>query len=269
MKINTPITSKEIKMQEGSEIISTTDLKGIIRSVNKTFVDISGFTQDEIVGKNHNLVRHPDMPPEAFADLWGTMGTQKPWMGMVKNRCKNGDYYWVDAYVSPIYEGEKSIGYQSVRAKPKADVVKRADSLYKSIMSKKSDDEKRRSVLSNVKLTRFPMGIASKLTVAFTSVLFAVLALVGFMGGATTGLLVGAAALGVAVAYPLINWMMAPLKKLAKESEAMAHNPLAQYIYTGLHDEVGQLAYVNLFAQAKMRTVLGRVQDSSSCSAGG
>jgi aerotaxis receptor len=268
MKINTPVTNREIKMQEGSEIISTTDLKGIIRSANKTFIDISGFTRDEITGKNHNLVRHPDMPPEAFADLWNTMGTKKPWIGIVKNRCKNGSYYWVDAYVSPIYEGNKTIGYQSVRVKPKAEVVQRADKLYKSIMGKKSDEEKRRSVLADVKLTRFPMGISTKLTLAFAAVIVPVLGFVGFMGGASTGVLLAAAALAIAVAYPVINWMMAPLKKMAEESKAMAYNPLAQYIYTGLHDEVGQLGFANLFAQAKMRTVLGRVQDSASSLAG-
>ena len=103
MKINKPITSKEIYLEEDSEIISTTDLKGRIETANEEFVSISGFEHNEIIGNNHNMVRHPEMPPEAFADLWQNNKANKPWMGLVKNRCKNGDYYWVDAYVRPLY----------------------------------------------------------------------------------------------------------------------------------------------------------------------
>src|SRR5574338_459893 len=104
MKRNLPVTLNEIHLDSGTEIVSTTDPKGCITYINVPFRDISGFTEAECLGKSHNLVRHPDMPPAAFQNLWDDLKAGKPWMGIVKNRCKNGDYYWVDAYVTPIHD---------------------------------------------------------------------------------------------------------------------------------------------------------------------
>lgn len=112
-------------------IVSRTDLKGIINFINDDFVKISGFSDDELIGQPHNLVRHPDMPPEAYADLWDTLGKGQPWVGLVKNRCKNGDYYWVEAHASAIREGERVTGYMSVRTKPSRDKVAAAEQLYR------------------------------------------------------------------------------------------------------------------------------------------
>ena len=117
MKINMPVTQHEVELKDTSQIVSKTDLKGQITFVNREFVEVSGFTEAELIGQSHNIVRHPDMPPEAFADLWNTVKTGKPWIGIVKNRCKNGDYYWVEAVVSPIREGGQISGFISVRKK--------------------------------------------------------------------------------------------------------------------------------------------------------
>jgi aerotaxis receptor len=102
MKKNFPVTSVENDYNEDMEIISTTDTKGVITGVNDDFIKIAGFSEEELLGKSHNVVRHPDMPQAAFADMWGHLKDGKHWMGVVKNRCKNGDHYWVDAYVTPI-----------------------------------------------------------------------------------------------------------------------------------------------------------------------
>ena len=118
MKKNLPVTEKEQPFPEGAEIVSATDLKGVITDCNQAFVDISGFSRDELIGTSHNIVRHPDVPPAVFANLWDTLKSGKPWMGIVKNRCKNGDHYWVDAYVTPIIENGQVTGYESVRVKP-------------------------------------------------------------------------------------------------------------------------------------------------------
>lgn len=133
MKINTPVTNREVFMETGKPIVSKTDLKGIITYVNQTFVDISGFSRDELLGKNHNIVRHPEMPPEAFKDLWNTAKLGLPWRGMVKNRCKNGDFYWVEAYVTPLRENGQTIGYMSVRNIPKKEDVQAAEKLYQAL----------------------------------------------------------------------------------------------------------------------------------------
>ena len=132
MKKNFPVTQQEVALTENSQIISTTDLKGAIVYANKEFVDISGFSYDELHGVNHNIVRHPDMPMLAFRNLWETLKAGNPWMGIVKNRCKNGDHYWVDAFVMPIYENHEVVGYQSVRRKPEPEHVRNAEKIYKN-----------------------------------------------------------------------------------------------------------------------------------------
>jgi aerotaxis receptor len=133
MKINTPVTDNEVFMQPGRPIVSKTDLKGIITYANQTFLDISGYSREELIGKNHNIVRHPDMPPGAFAWLWDTLKQDLPWRGIVKNRCKNGDFYWVEAYVTPIKEKGRTVGYMSVRNIPGREEVKACEALYRDI----------------------------------------------------------------------------------------------------------------------------------------
>ena len=130
MKINLPVINEEVAVPEGEVIISITNTKGVISYINQSFEDISGFTKEELLGKSHNIVRHPDMPPEAFDDLWKTLKAGKPWLGLVKNRCKNGSYYWVEAYVSPNYESGELTGYQSVRVKPNPADCGRASKYY-------------------------------------------------------------------------------------------------------------------------------------------
>ena len=127
MRTNLPVTGIEYPLQDGQSIVSKTDTKGRIIYVNPTFVEVSGFAEEELIGKAHNIVRHPDMPPEAFADLWQTLQAGEPWTGLVKNRRKNGDFYWVVANVVPIKEAGATVGYMSVRTRPARDQVERAE----------------------------------------------------------------------------------------------------------------------------------------------
>lgn len=133
MKINHPVTDRQVHMREGGVIVSKTNLKGAITYVNQDFIDISGFAEIELMGKNHNIVRHPDMPPAAFQDLWDTIKLGKPWMGIVKNRCKNGDYYWVEANVTPVYVDGRITEYMSVRKIPTAQQIEAAEVLYRQV----------------------------------------------------------------------------------------------------------------------------------------
>jgi len=130
-----PTNGMERHLDPKIPIVTKTDLKGKITYVNPAFVDISGFTQDELLGQPHNVVRHPDMPREAFQDLWETVRQGQAWRGLVKNRCKDGGYYWVDAYVTPLTESGKRIGYMSVRSKPSDEQKRHADSLYKAVVA--------------------------------------------------------------------------------------------------------------------------------------
>lgn len=138
MKINMPVTDVEHALEEGAVIVSKTDLKGAITYVNAEFVKISGFTERELLGKSHNLIRHPDMPPAAFEDLWRTIKAGDPWTGVVKNRCKNGDFYWVLANVAPLREEGQVTGYLSVRTKPARAEVEAAEALYQRMRAGES-----------------------------------------------------------------------------------------------------------------------------------
>ena len=130
MKKNLPVTNTETLLPENEFIYSRTDLKGVIVEVNDAFANISAFSREEMIGQSHNLVRHPDMPPEAFEDMWRDLKAGLPWRGLVKNRRKDGGFYWVIANASPVREGGKITGYQSVRACPNRAEVQAADAAY-------------------------------------------------------------------------------------------------------------------------------------------
>ena len=111
-------------------LVSTTDLKSRITYANPAFIQASGYTREELLGQPHNMIRHPDMPVEAFRDLWATLEEGLPWSGLVKNRRKNGDHYWVQANVTPVLENGRTVGYLSVRGKPARETVAQAEALY-------------------------------------------------------------------------------------------------------------------------------------------
>jgi aerotaxis receptor len=137
MRNNGPVTGHEIFMPEGSMIVSITDEKGKIQSVNKNFVDISGFKKEELLGQPHNLIRHCDMPPKAFEDMWCDLKAGLPWSGYVKNRVKNGDHYWVHANAMPIVKDNQITGYMSVRNKPDSATTKAVEEIYKKFLDGK------------------------------------------------------------------------------------------------------------------------------------
>ncbi|KIL02610.1 chemotaxis protein, partial [Stutzerimonas stutzeri] len=130
MRTNHPVSGREVAVGETANILSTTDLKGTITYANADFVAISGFSEAELLGQPHNIVRHPDMPEPAFADLWATLRSGKSWMGIVKNRCKNGDHYWVSAFATPVSRNGETIEYQSVRTRAQPEQIRNAEALY-------------------------------------------------------------------------------------------------------------------------------------------
>jgi len=252
MKKNFPVTGRENDYPSDIHIVSTTDTKGAITSYNQDFLEVSGFSPEELMGKNHNVVRHPDMPPAAFADLWNVIKPGKPWMGIVKNRCKNGDHYWVDAYVTPSVEGNQTVGYQSVRVKPDRDCVRRAEALYDQINNGASLWQRLRGKL------RF--GLMGKINIAVVStllpVLLAMLAGEAYLpAGLVLGAIVGLVA-GKLIAQP---WQQA-----ARDSREIFSNAVAQQVYTGRADELGQLQLVIRAQRARLRTVVWRVDAAVS-----
>ena len=138
MKINLPVNQTEYRVDPKQPIVTRTDLKGRITYANPAFIALSGFSEAELIGQSHNVVRHPDMPPEAFDDLWATLKAGSPWQGIVKNRAKDGGFYWVDAYVTPVTENDEPIGYMSVRNAPSPQQVAEAEQLYAAIRAKRA-----------------------------------------------------------------------------------------------------------------------------------
>lgn len=256
MKKNLPITDKEHSFSAEEQIISTTDLKGAVTQANDVFVNISGFTMEEILGKNHNLVRHPDMPPAAFEDLWTHIKAGQTWAGIVKNRCKNGDYYWVDAYVTPVFENGQIVGYQSVRIKPEQDSVRRADKLYQRINAGKGLG----GWLSKMKPAN--MKFATKTLLAS---LFAMLPVVTAVMNDFAGWVnLSAIAVSVVFAVVLSVALTRPVRNAAAKARDIFDNPIAQAVYTGRGDEIGQLLMTLHANKLEQNTMLTRIADTTA-----
>lgn len=240
-------TGIEKKYPEGVRLISTTNLQGVITYANPAFCEVAGYQVEELVGKNHSIVRHPDMPPAAFGDLWVHAKDDRPWMGLVKNRCKNGDHYWVQAYVTPLFDQHGSkIGYQSVRTRPTEAQIQRAEAVYSKLRTKK------------VRIR--PYSLSSRLMITGLLAFLCSLAAV-FMP--TPDYLKGAVIAAVALAFITYQAIiLKPLKHLQENAVDVYDNTLAQYVMSGHMNEVGCADMANLMLQARLRTVIGRVQDS-------
>lgn len=138
MRKNLPVTSQEIEVPTNAVLISRTDTKGKISYVSQDFADISGFSEKEMMGESHNLIRHPAVPPEVFREMWQTIKEGNPWNGIIKNRAKSGDYYWVDATITPVMKEGIVSGYMSVRKKATQKQIKRTEILFEELWNTKS-----------------------------------------------------------------------------------------------------------------------------------
>lgn len=252
MKKNHPVTGKELDFPASSNILSTTNPKGIITYVNDDFIKISGFDEAELLGKNHNVVRHPDMPPAAFEDLWTTAKEGRSWMGIVKNRCSNGNHYWVDAFVTPIRENGQIAEYQSVRKKPERSLVERAEKLYASLRDGKIPK----------KVKQRATGLNIKLIVGFGVALLPLLAAALFAPSSLPIITIaGIASISFSVAT--VQLMLRPVNEAIKKARSLIDNPLMQYVYTGRNDEAGQMMLALKMLESEAGGIIGRIADSA------
>jgi len=244
MKINQPVTDKEVHFRDGQFIVSTTNLKGIITSVNRDFIEISGFTEKELLGKNHNIIRHPDMPPDTFQHLWDTVKAEKPWTGLVKNRCKNGDFYWVKANVTPICTGGRVTGYLSVRTVPSRDEVGAADALYRDINAGKVS--LRPGPVTRV-VRRFKNVSIKKWLIMYALLAVVMLDGIHWLTNGTTSMATTFAMLGVAslvlvsCGLLLVRHFMTPIHIAIEALRQIAEGDYFQWIETDRDDEFGRL----------------------------
>lgn len=251
MKNNQPVTGINIEVGAEDNILSTTDLKGAIIYINQDFLDISGFTKDELIGKNHNIIRHPDMPPAAFESLWSEVKAGKPWMGIVKNRCKNGDHYWVDAYVMPIKKNGVTDEYQSVRLKPLPEYVERAEPIYKAL-------KKGKTIKQSLKGR---IGVKNNLLIANMVALLPALVMTQVESWSSYSLI--GFVITALLSLGLTSYLMAPWGSIVKKARSIFHHPIMNKIYTGRDDEFGEIELAIKMQQSQLSAVVGRLSDTS------
>jgi len=295
MRVNLPVSNRENRFPEKMTLISVTDMSGVIQYVNKEFISISGFSERELLGENHHLIRHPDMPPAAFEHMWTTIKANKPWRGMIKNRCKNGDHYWVEAYVTPVYKGKTKTGYQSVRSCPSRQQVDKAEALYAKMRADSTMKLPEKWRFKDTSL-KFRAGLILALSL-FCSLAITALALSQFnevsstlqtyLGNSATAsdsagqplnsLLESSASIskwlwgfaGLIVCSTLALWLIfsrgidTPMADLVKHMREMASGDLTSKIDLDQKDEMGE-GYMTLkLLQARMKTVLGQFSEST------
>ncbi|QXI29504.1 methyl-accepting chemotaxis protein [Pseudomonas vanderleydeniana] len=253
MKINLPVTGRNVEVARDANILSTTDLKGGITYANPDFIRISGYSREELLGSPHNLLRHPDMPPEAFAHMWQTIKAGRSWMGMVKNRCKNGDHYWVSAYASPVSRNGQIVEYQSVRTQPGAGQIEAAERCYGELRSGRRSWRQRLPAL----------GLPGRLTLLSSLAFAAALALGDWFSPQPLLLELGLWGLGSVLCAATVHWALRPFAGLTERARNLADNPLSQAIYTGRSDEFGQIEFALRMLEAQVGSVVGRIGDAS------
>ncbi len=236
-------SSKEVFFSPDEQLVSITDLNGDIIYANDNFCKIAGYSEQELVGQHHNIVRHPDMPKAAFADLWQKLQRGSSWRGMVKNRCKNNDFYWVDAYVTPVYQGDDIVGYQSVRTCPTDKQKSAAAELYRNINAGKIPKE----FSTNIPLKRILAAVIVLLSTAFIAMQYGVVPAIIQL-------------VTLAVLIAIFTDEMFVIPHYVREVTAKYDSP-SRYVFSGTG--IGALLkYPYQMQEAKIRTILGRSHDS-------
>ncbi len=253
MRNNGHITGKNIPVRTGEEIVSSTDTRGNIRFCNDYFREISGYAEEDLINQPHNILRHPDMPKEAFGMLWAAIKAGQPWMGIIKNRCKNGDHYWVDAYVTPLIDKGQTYGYESVRVKADEAITARAEKVYSRILAGKS---------SYSPLTH--LWHKAQASILLFTVIFVAFLAVSYAADMLSASTVLTSLVLTSVVIGIHYWLDShKLKEALFEARAVIHDPFAAYIYTGRSDITGEIMFARMALQARLRTVLGRFRESA------
>jgi aerotaxis receptor len=279
MRSNLPVTNVEYVLKDTETIVSKTDLHGNITYVNQDFVNVSGFSEEELIGSPQNIVRHPDMPVEAFADMWATLRSGRAWTAVVKNRCKNGDHYWVVSNAAPVMENRQIVGYASVRTKPSREQVQAAESAYRAIKAGDASLEirdgqvVRRTFLRRIRLLQ-NLSLKSLLVMAAGSVgvLFAGLGLLAWL--ATTGdteaymnALMVIAALGVPLAgvFGVVSYrsVVKPLASTRREIERMGSGDLTGEIEARGIAEFARLMQALRVLQINVKLLIGQIKEAT------
>ncbi|WP_139326808.1 PAS domain-containing methyl-accepting chemotaxis protein [Shewanella sp. UCD-KL21] len=252
MRINKPIINSEQPLSDDCILLSTTDLKGNIKYTNQEFINISEFSADELHGQPQNIVRHPDMPPKAFESMWQCIKAGKPWNGLVKNRTKSGKYYWVNAYISPVYENGEIHEFQSIRRKATKAQIETAEKVYQQLNDGVAPKELASPLISFVgKLCLWAMFI-SLATIIATSMI------------TTPALSIVTAIVGIISVGLGINYLCQPLKALTTKATNIIDDPIACGIFTGSQTDISKIDLALHYLITETGGVVGRMADSAT-----
>ncbi len=260
MKVNMPVTDHEILMQPDDILVTRTNLKGVITYANDAFVAISGFSREELVGSNHNIVRHPDMPPAAYEDLWQSLKAGKPWTAPVKNRTKSGDFYWVEANVTPIYKNGKVTEYLSVRYAPSREQVAGAERFYQKLTANQAS--MRPTGFAKVVKSVKELSLASKTGIGlllFWSVLIAALYLAQpAVSGTVLTILAVIALLATGLLVQTIGMVRQTLETAIKTCYRLADDKFRNEIDLNRNDQIGDFQRALYSMQVKLNNDLAQ-----------
>ncbi len=270
MRNNGPVTQREYQLPAGTTLVSTTDLQSHITYCNPAFVEVSGYAREELIGQPHNLVRHPDMPAEAYRDMWDTLKAGQPWTALVKNRRKNGDHYWVRANVTPVLEGGRVNAYMSVRTTPGRDEVAAAEALYARMRDEAAAGRLVHTLRQGDVHQAGPAALLARLTRPSLGVRLSATAMAGTLAvGLSAGLLaqwgIWAAALasllvGAGVAAWLRQQALAPMRQAVAAVRRMSAGDLSGVLAADRQDEVGQLARGLTQLNVNLQAIVGDVR---------
>lgn len=256
------MSGNERKFAENATLVSVTNLDGVIQYANRDFIVISGYSEDELVGANHNLVRHEDMPKAAFADLWATVKADKPWQGFVKNKCKNGDYYWVDAYVTPVFENGVKIGYQSVRSCPTRHQVEKAEALYRELRNNPSKSLPKPNFLSQLTLATKVRSIVALAFVTFITTQWSEGQLFS-LDAAHIASNLWILFLFAMLLHVINGDVVKRIDRLTKILKRISTGDLTERIEILKRDEIGEAVMTAKMLQGRLKAVIGRFGESS------
>lgn len=253
MQKNMPIAEHGPELEKCANILSTTDAHSRITYVNPEFIKISGYTEAELKGQPHNITRHPDMPSQVFEHLWATVKTGRSWTGLLKERCKNGEHYWVCAHVTPITKNGHTVEYQSVRTKPEIYQVQAAERIYAEMLTGHNPIKKLLRLNIRFKISVL-ITILTSINAAIVASFFSQPLIFTITAVVITSIL---SAIGI---YLLLS----PLQSLVKKIQRDADNPLSQIIFTGRGDEFGQIDFSLRMAHTETASTIGRISDASN-----
>ncbi len=268
MRSNLPVFQQEYAFPPDQTLVSVTDLKGRITYCNPAFVEVSGYQAAELLGQAHNLVRHPDMPEEAFRDMWATIQAKQPWTGLVKNRRKNGEFYWVRANATPMVDGQQITGYLSVRTAPAREEVTAAEELYKRMRAEAASGRPvhvlrqgnlfRNDWIGKLQRMLKPGPVAQL-------VLVQCLAALALLGGVSLdlpmyALAMVAAGAGTAAVWYTFTLTIRPLSSVLLDANQLAAGDLSHKVRVGATGVVGKLQQAMMQMSVNLRTVVSDVR---------